>query len=60
MNDDLRIYTLAEVKEILKVTQRSLYNYIRSEKLKATKVGRGWRVRHEDLQRFIDGKPPRY
>lgn len=54
--DEIRIYTLEEVRNILKVTQRSVYNYIKSGKLKATKIGREWRVRHEDLQAFIDGE----
>lgn len=53
MTEDIKIYTLKEVEDILKVTQRTLYNYIKEGKLKASKVGREWRVRHQDLEDFI-------
>lgn len=52
--NDIKIYTLKEVEDILKVSQRTLYNYIKHDKLRASKVGNQWRVRHEDLQEFID------
>ena len=52
---EIKVYTLAEVQEILKVTQRTVYNYINSGKLKAVKMGKYWRVRHEDLDAFLTG-----
>lgn len=54
--DEIKLYTLDEVDEILKVTRRTLYTYIKTGKLKANKVGRGWRVPKETLQAFIDGE----
>lgn len=54
MIDELKIYSLEEVKDILKVTQRTLYSYIKSGLLKATKIGKYWRVKHTDLQDFIN------
>ncbi|OHW61240.1 helix-turn-helix domain protein [Andreesenia angusta] len=53
---DLKVYTLKEVEPILKVTQRTLYNYIKSGKLKAVKIGKEWRVKHSDLEDFLNGK----
>lgn len=50
---EIKIYTLKEVEDILKVTQRTLYRYIKEGKLQAVKVGKGWRVSHEALQAFI-------
>ncbi len=50
--NEIKIYTLEEVKGILKVTQRTLYNYIKEGHLKATKIGNTWRVTHEELDRF--------
>lgn len=38
------VYTLDEVAGMLKVTKRTLYNYIRAGKLKAVKIGKYWRV----------------
>ena len=53
MKDELKLYTLREVEEILKVTQRTLYTYIKEGKLKATKAG-NWRVKHSDLMEFVN------
>lgn len=52
--EEFKLYSVEEVTEILKVTQRTLYNYIKSGTLKAVKVGKYWRVKHEDLKEFID------
>ena len=52
---EIKVYTLNEVQDILKVTQRTVYNYINSGKLKAVKMGKYWRVRHEDLDAFLTG-----
>ena len=54
LKNELKIYSLKEVEEILQVTQRTLYNYIKEGKLKATKIGKYWRVGHEDLKEFIE------
>ena len=54
MEDALKIYTLEEVQTLLKVTQRTIYNYIKEGKLKAVKIWKYWRVKHTDLQDFID------
>ena len=51
----IKVYTLGEVQDILKVTQRTVYNYIKGGKLKAVKMGKYWRVRHEDLDAFLTG-----
>jgi len=50
-----------EVMEILKVCDRTVYNYLRSGKLKGIKLGNGksgvqWRVRREDLEEFMNGR----
>lgn len=47
--------TLEEVKEILGVSERSLYRYIHEGQLRATKI-RYWRIDKKDLQRFIDSR----
>lgn len=51
--NNIKIYTLLEVVDILKVTRRSVYNYIKHGQLKAVKMGREWRVTEEDLKDFI-------
>jgi len=52
--DDFKLYTVEEIAGILKVTERTLYNYIKSGVLKAVKIGKYWRIKHTDLQTFID------
>jgi len=53
MKNDLILYTIEEVTQILKVTQRTVYNFIKNGDLKAVKVGKYWRVKHEDLEAFL-------
>lgn len=50
----IEVYSVDEVAEILKVTQRSVYTYIRSGQLKAAKIGKSWRITHSSLQEFIE------
>ena len=56
MVNEIKVYDLLEVEEILKITRRTLYSYIKDGKIKAVKVGRVWRIRHEDLDAFLTGK----
>lgn len=55
---DIKVYTLDEVAEILKVTKRTLYNYVKAGKLPAVKMGKYWRVSEESLQAFISTGTP--
>lgn len=52
--EDFKLYTIEEITAILKVTQRTVYNYIKGGQLKAVKIGKYWRIKHTDLQNFID------
>lgn len=47
-----KLLTLQEVAEILNVSEKSVYRYIKADKLKAKKIGQ-WRIRPEDLKKFI-------
>ena len=55
---DLKVYTLDEVADILKVTKRTLYNYIKAGELPAVKMGKYWRVTAENLQHFVSKDTP--
>lgn len=58
---ELRVYTTEEIMEVLKVTKRTLYNYIKAGQLKAFKVGREWRVTEDALREFTEhGTQPDY
>lgn len=53
MAKDIEVYTLEELGELLQVTRRTLYNWIKSGKLRAFKVGKEWRVTKETLEDFV-------
>lgn len=55
---DIRVYTLDEVADIMKITKRTLYNYIKAGTLHAVKMGKYWRVSEESLQAFISNGTP--
>ena len=50
---NIKLYTLDEVADILKVTKRTLYNYTKRGILRAVKVGKYWRVSEDNLKEFI-------
>jgi putative molybdopterin biosynthesis protein len=51
---DIKLYTLQEVANILKVSRQTIYNYVTAGKLKATKFGKEYRVTEANLQEFIE------
>lgn len=52
--NEFKTYTLEEVSDILKITRRTIYTYIKTGKLKATKIGKYWRVTEENLKQFLE------
>ena len=55
---DIKVYTLEEVCDILSITKRTVYNYIKDGKLKAFKMGKYWRVTEESFRDFIGHDTP--
>ena len=47
-------YTLDELMDILKVSRRTLQNYIRKGTLKAFRVGNQWRVTKKQYEEYIE------
>lgn len=56
MVEDIKLYTLEEVMELLHTTRRTLYRYIKDGKLKAVKVGGRWKVTEDALRDFLQMK----
>ena len=56
--NDIKVFTLDEVADILKVSRRTLYTYVKEGKLPAVKMGKYWRVSQESLQAFISTGTP--
>ncbi len=55
---DIRVYTLEEVCDILSITKRTVYNYIKAGKLRAFKMGKYWRVTEEAFREFVGQDTP--
>ena len=47
-----KLLTIEKVVKTLEISERSVYRYIKSGLLKATKIG-GWKITEKDLQDFI-------
>jgi len=47
-----KFLTLQEVADRLRVSERSVFRYIHSGRLEATKVGY-WRIKESELEKFI-------
>jgi len=52
----LKIYTIEEVAEILKVHRTYVASLIENKKLGALKIGRFYRIKEEELEKLIGGK----
>lgn len=52
MAKDIEVYTLKEIEDLLHVTRRTLYNWIKGGKLRAFRIGKEWRVTREALEEF--------
>lgn len=55
-----RLYRLAEVEELTRVTRRTLYNWIDTGYLKADKVGGRWKVPPDEIERITQRAVTRY
>jgi excisionase family DNA binding protein len=51
---DVKLYTLQEVADVLRVSRQTIYNYVTVKKLRATKYGKEYRVTETDLKEFIE------
>jgi excisionase family DNA binding protein len=52
------VYTIAEVATHLKVSTRTVREWLRSGKLKGLKAGRLWRIREEELRAYLERLRP--
>jgi excisionase family DNA binding protein len=46
--------TVAEVARRFRVSNMTVYRLIKSGQLGAVRVGRGYRIREEDVRRYLD------
>jgi excisionase family DNA binding protein len=51
-------HTPEEVASELQVTRRTVYEWLRSGRLRGVRAGRGWRIRPEDVASFLQSETP--
>ena len=51
---DSKLYSVKELSKILPLCNLSIREYIRKGKIKGKKIGKGWYVRKEDLEAFLE------
>lgn len=56
ITDMPKVYRLDEVAELLKVTRRTMYNYIKSGKVEVVKIGKNWFISEKHLESLLEGK----
>lgn len=50
----MEVLTVSEVAEVLKMTKKTIYNYIKGGQLKASKIGNRMRIKVSDLEVFLE------
>ena len=53
---DIKLLTVKDVAEILRIKEKTVREMLRNEKLKGFKIENSWRVKKEDLEKYIDEK----
>ncbi len=51
-----KYYTPEEIAANLKVSRKTIYNWIQKGHLKAVKIGHFWRVSESELNRLLKGE----
>lgn len=49
------LLSISDCAKRLNLSDRTVYNHIKSGSLKANKVGKQWRIKPEDLEKYING-----
>ena len=53
----MTVFTAKETAELLRVSERTIRNYIKRGMLTAQKVGGDWAISEENIKAFLNGKP---
>lgn len=53
-NEQPEFYLISELAEKLRVSNMTIYRYIEAGKLKAHKLGKGYRIPREEYHRFLE------
>ena len=48
--------TVNEVAQVMRVSKMTVYRLIKQGELPAVRIGRGYRVREDDVNRYLDSR----
>lgn len=48
--------TVNEVAQLMRVSKMTIYRLVRQGDLPAVRIGRGYRLREEDIHRYLDSR----
>ena len=54
--EEKRFYTVEQIANMLHVTTRTVYSWIKAKKLTAVHIGRRWQIAEENLNEFLKGE----
>ena len=57
MSADRALLTRDEVADLLRLSSRTVAEYVRRGELRGRLIGRRWRFRHEDVDAFLEDLP---
>ncbi len=49
-----QFYTVKEVSELLKINERTVRSFIKSEHMRAYRVGKTWRIPYDALAEYLN------
>lgn len=52
----MKYYTVQEIADMLYLHPETIRLLIRSGDLKAIKLGKGWKIREEELKKYLESK----
>ncbi len=55
-NNEGRFVTVAEVADRLRVSTMTVYRLIKAGELRAARIGKSYRLREEDVDRFLQAR----
>jgi excisionase family DNA binding protein len=53
---EARFQTVSEVARVLRVSKMTVYRLIRQGDLPAVRIGRGFRIREDDMHRYLESR----
>jgi excisionase family DNA binding protein len=53
---EARFVTVNEVAQLMRVSKMTVYRIINQGEIPAVRIGRGYRIREEDVHRYLDSR----